>query len=168
VIIAANDGVDGPRRHHQCQTGGDDSQPARGPPMAKISMIGLDLAKNVFQIHGIDAAGKVVLRRQLRRGQMEKFFAQCSRRSWDASVRRCASLGPRVSKTWARSSNATWQNHTLPCSVSDRSYYLPCSATRPRCTKTNGRIASQRCVMDFSRPTVDFRWDIIRLNFEPN
>jgi transposase len=44
--------------------------------MAKISMIGLDLAKNVFQIHGIDAAGKVVLRRQLRRGQMEKFFAK--------------------------------------------------------------------------------------------
>jgi transposase len=49
----------------------------RGPSMAKISMIGLDLeAKDVFQIHGIDAAGKVVLRRQLRRGQMEKFFAQ--------------------------------------------------------------------------------------------
>jgi transposase len=44
----------------------------RGPSMAKISMIGLDLAKNVFQIHGIDAAGTVVLRR----GQMEKFFAQ--------------------------------------------------------------------------------------------
>jgi transposase len=44
--------------------------------MAKISMIGIDLAKNVFQIHGIDAAGTVVLRRQLRRGQMEKFFAQ--------------------------------------------------------------------------------------------
>ena len=44
--------------------------------MAKISMIGLDFAKNVFQIHGIDAAGKVVLRRQLRRAQMEKFFTQ--------------------------------------------------------------------------------------------
>ena len=48
----------------------------RGPPMGKISMIGLDLAKNVFQIHGIDAEGKVVLQRQLRRGQMEKFFAK--------------------------------------------------------------------------------------------
>jgi transposase len=44
--------------------------------MTKISMIGLDLAKNVFQIHGIDAAGKVVVRRQLRRAHMEKFFAQ--------------------------------------------------------------------------------------------
>ena len=44
--------------------------------MAKISMIGLDLAKNVFQVHGIDAAGKVVLRRQLGRRQLEKFFAE--------------------------------------------------------------------------------------------
>lgn len=43
--------------------------------MTKVSMIGLDLAKNVFQVHGIDAAGKVVLRRQLRRSEMEKFFA---------------------------------------------------------------------------------------------
>ena len=44
--------------------------------MGEISMIGLDLAKNVFQIHGIDASGQVVLRRQLRRNALEKFFAQ--------------------------------------------------------------------------------------------
>jgi transposase len=44
--------------------------------MTKVSMIGLDLAKNVFQVHGIDASGKVVVRQQLRRRQMEKFFAE--------------------------------------------------------------------------------------------
>src|SRR5881392_2378340 len=44
--------------------------------MSKISIVGLDLAKNVFQVHGIDASGGVVLRRQLRRGAVEKFFAQ--------------------------------------------------------------------------------------------
>jgi transposase len=44
--------------------------------MGEISMIGLDIAKNVFQVHGVDASGAVVLRRQLRRGQIEKFFAQ--------------------------------------------------------------------------------------------
>ena len=44
--------------------------------MGEISMIGLDLAKNVFQVHGIDASGGVVVRRQLRRGAVEKFFAQ--------------------------------------------------------------------------------------------
>ena len=40
-----------------------------------ITTIGLDIAKNVFQVHGIDAAEKVVLRKQLRRGQVMKFFA---------------------------------------------------------------------------------------------
>jgi len=44
--------------------------------MSEISMIGLDLAKNVFQVHGVDASGKVVLQRQLRRSAVEKFFAK--------------------------------------------------------------------------------------------
>src|SRR5437868_12007372 len=44
--------------------------------MSKISIVGLDLAKNVFQVHGVDASGGVVLRRQFRRGAVEKFFAQ--------------------------------------------------------------------------------------------
>jgi len=44
--------------------------------MDEIITIGLDLAKNVFQVHGIDGCGRVVLRRQLRRGAVEKFFAQ--------------------------------------------------------------------------------------------
>ncbi|HEV7879321.1 MAG TPA: IS110 family transposase, partial [Bradyrhizobium sp.] len=46
--------------------------------MSEISMIGVDLAKNVFQLHGVDASGKVVLQRQLRRGAVEKLFAQLS------------------------------------------------------------------------------------------
>jgi transposase len=44
--------------------------------MSEISMIGLDLAKSVFQVHGVDASGKVVLQRQLRRSAVEKFFAK--------------------------------------------------------------------------------------------
>ena len=39
-----------------------------------ISTIGLDLAKNVFQIHAIDATGEVVVRKMLRRSQMLPFF----------------------------------------------------------------------------------------------
>jgi transposase len=38
-------------------------------------MIGLDLAKNSFQVHGVDAAGGVVLRKRLSRGQVERFCA---------------------------------------------------------------------------------------------
>ena len=41
----------------------------------QITTIGLDIAKNVFQVHGIDAAEKVVIRKQLRRGPVMKFFA---------------------------------------------------------------------------------------------
>ena len=40
----------------------------------QITTIGLDIAKNVFQVHGIDAAEKVVVRKQLRRGQMLAVF----------------------------------------------------------------------------------------------
>lgn len=44
--------------------------------MNDVSMIGLDLAKGVFQVHGVDAAGEAVVRRQLRRGQVLGFFAK--------------------------------------------------------------------------------------------
>jgi transposase len=39
-----------------------------------ITTIGLDLAKRWFQIHGVDAAGKVVVRRRLRRTEVVAFF----------------------------------------------------------------------------------------------
>jgi transposase len=44
----------------------------------QITTIGLDIAKNVFQVHGIDVAEKVVVRKQLRRGQVMKFFEALS------------------------------------------------------------------------------------------
>jgi transposase len=40
----------------------------------QVTTIGLDIAKNVFQVHGIDAAEKVVVRKQLRRRQVLEFF----------------------------------------------------------------------------------------------
>ena len=42
----------------------------------EISTIGLDLAKNVFQVHGVSATGAVVLRKTLRRAQVLPFFAK--------------------------------------------------------------------------------------------
>ena len=44
--------------------------------MDKVSIIGIDLAKNVFQVHGIDEVGEIVVRRQLRRNQVLKFFSK--------------------------------------------------------------------------------------------
>lgn len=40
----------------------------------KITTVGIDLAKNVFQVHAVDEHGKVALRKQLRRDQMTVFF----------------------------------------------------------------------------------------------
>ena len=47
--------------------------------MSEISMIGLDIAKNVFQVHGVDMNGLVVLRRRLRRGQRQLMVSASSR-----------------------------------------------------------------------------------------
>ncbi len=42
--------------------------------MNEVITIGLDLAKSVFQVHGVDASGKPIIRRQLRRRQVLAFF----------------------------------------------------------------------------------------------
>lgn len=42
----------------------------------EITTIGLDLAKSVFQVHGVDATGQVVVRKSLRRAQVLPFFAR--------------------------------------------------------------------------------------------
>src|ERR1700683_5582171 len=44
--------------------------------MRQITTIGLDIAKSVFQVHGIDAEGNVVVRRQLKRRYVLAFFQQ--------------------------------------------------------------------------------------------
>lgn len=44
--------------------------------MPKISIAGLDLAKNVFQFHGVSEEGEVILKKRLRRNQMLPFFRQ--------------------------------------------------------------------------------------------
>jgi transposase len=43
--------------------------------MGEISTIGLDLAKSVFQVHGVDGSGAVVVRRQVRRSEVLRFFS---------------------------------------------------------------------------------------------
>ena len=46
--------------------------------MKEITTVGLDLAKNVFQVHAVYAAGGGVIRRQVRRAQMLPFFSRLS------------------------------------------------------------------------------------------
>jgi transposase len=42
---------------------------------AQVKVVGLDTAKNVFQVHGADESGRAVLRKRLRRNQLSDFFA---------------------------------------------------------------------------------------------
>src|SRR5262245_18038740 len=46
------------------------------PSMGEVTTIGFDLAKHVFQVHGVDAEGATVLRKQLRRAQVLAFFSR--------------------------------------------------------------------------------------------
>src|SRR5215469_14465787 len=49
---------------------------AKSAPMSTVVTIGLDLAKSVFQIHGVDDAGRAVLRRRLSRHELVSYFAK--------------------------------------------------------------------------------------------
>ena len=50
--------------------------------MQAVTAIGLDIAKSVFQVHGIDTAGNVIIRRQLKRRYVLAFFRKLPRASW--------------------------------------------------------------------------------------
>jgi hypothetical protein len=51
----------------------------QGGDMSNPAVIGLDIAKNVFQVHGADIDGRCVLRRRLRRAEVIMFFARLPR-----------------------------------------------------------------------------------------
>ena len=53
--------------------------------MQAITTIGLDIAKSVFQVHGVDAAGNVVVRRQLKRRYVLAVFQKLSPTKGDMS-----------------------------------------------------------------------------------
>ena len=43
----------------------------------QITTVGIDLAKNVFQVHGVDERGKALLKKRLRRDQLAAFSSIC-------------------------------------------------------------------------------------------
>src|SRR5258708_6623787 len=116
------DVVDGARSRHRCAIGcfvGSESH--EGAVQMQISTIGLDIAKNVFQVHGIDANETVVVRKRLRRSQVLAFFkalpptligmeACATAHYWARErpklghrVRSCRSMAVRASLCWRRS-----------------------------------------------------------------
>ena len=73
--------------------------------MQTITTVGLDIAKSVFQVHGIDVEGKVIVRRQLKRRYVLAFFKKLP--PCLVGIEACAS-----SHYWSRELQAL--GHTLP------------------------------------------------------
>lgn len=60
-----------------CHSARGDLAPSHfGGQLMKITTIGLDLSKNVFQVHGVDERGLAVLNKKLKRDQVAPFFAR--------------------------------------------------------------------------------------------
>jgi hypothetical protein len=66
-----------PTLRHRCAKGGCvEAHHIEGEPsMGEVSTIGLDIAKSVFQVHGADADGAVVIRKRISRAKVLEFFA---------------------------------------------------------------------------------------------
>ena len=74
--------------------------------MQTITTIGLDIAKSVFQVHGVDAAGQVVIRRQLKRRYVLTFFQKLS--PCLVGIEACAS-----SHHWSRETPGAWSYRAI-------------------------------------------------------
>lgn len=109
--------------------------------MGKVSTIGLDTAKRVFQVHGVDAAGAVVLRRQLRRGDVLKFFAKLPRCL--VGIEACA-----TAHYWGREIAALGHEVRL----------MPPTRVKPyvKWGKKNDKVDAEACCEAVTRPSMRF------------
>jgi transposase len=79
MLALATEVIEGwmaPLRHLSAKLLSDRISSEWEPSMGEVTTIGLDLAKHVFQVHGVDAEGAMVLRKQLRRAQVLAFFSR--------------------------------------------------------------------------------------------
>ena len=74
--------------------------------MQAITTIGLDIAKSVFQVHGIDAEGKVVIRRQLKRRYVLAFLQKLP--SCLVGIKACAADRPRSPPSRSPTRSPEW------------------------------------------------------------
>lgn len=109
--------------------------------MSEVSTIGLDIAKRVFQVHGVDAAGAVVWRRQLRRTEVVKFFA---------------ALPPCLVGLEACGTAHHWGREIA--ALGHRVRLMPPTRVKPyvRWGKKNDKVDAQACCEAVSRPSMQF------------
>lgn len=108
--------------------------------MGNVTTIGLDLAKSVFQVHGVDADGAAVLRQRLTRGRMLKFFAKLPRCL--VGMEACAS-----SHYWARELIALGHDVKL----------MPAQYVKPYVKRGKNDAADAEAICEaVTRPTMRF------------
>jgi len=108
--------------------------------MQTITTIGLDIAKSVFQVHGVDAEGKVILRRQLKRRYVLTFFQKLP--SCLVGIEACAS-----SHHWSRELQAL--GHTVRL--------MPPAYVKPYVKRQKNDAADAEAICEaVSRPNMRF------------
>ncbi|CAN5378905.1 IS110-like element ISCc4 family transposase [soil metagenome] len=108
--------------------------------MGTVTTIGLDIAKSVFQVHGVDAAGGVVLRQRLTRSRMLRFFARLPRCL--IGIEACAS-----SHYWARELVALGHDVKL----------MPAQYVKPYVKRSKNDAADAEAICEaVTRPTMRF------------
>ena len=108
--------------------------------MKEVSTIGLDLAKNVFQVHGVDGSGETVIRRQLRRGQVLPFFKKLS--PCLVGMEACA-----TSHYWAREITALGHEVRM----------MPARYVKPYVKRNKNDMADAEAICEaVTRPTMRF------------
>ena len=108
--------------------------------MDKVTTIGLDIAKSVFQVHGVDAVGAVVIRRKLTRGRVLGFFEKLPRCL--VGIEACSS-----SYYWAREPIARGHDVRL----------LPAQYVKPYLKRQKNDAADAEAICEaVTRPTMRF------------
>ncbi len=108
--------------------------------MTEVSTIGLDLAKNVFQVHGVDASGATVVRKQIRRRQVLPLFRKLS--PCLVGIEACA-----TSHYWAREIIALGHEVRI----------MPANYVKPYVKRNKNDAADAQAICEaVTRPTMRF------------
>ena len=108
--------------------------------MGEISTVGIDLAKSVFQVHGADASGAVVIRKKLRRDEVLAFFSTLPR--CVVAMEACASA-----HYWAREIAALGHDTKL----------IPPAYVKPFVKRQKNDMADAEAICEAAqRPTMRF------------
>jgi transposase len=108
--------------------------------MSQVTTIGLDIAKSIFQVHGVDAAGRSVLRQRLSRRRVLEFFGKLPRSL--VGLEACAS-----SHYWARELMALGHEVKL----------MPAQYVKPYVKRGKNDVADAEAICEaVTRPTMRF------------